>query len=240
LTNINSSQVIDAYESSVQDLATELELRTNLTCVAPDASGDPGARLDAGSVPIIFDAIYQAFACDLASAVTYSIGGETINQQRHTFLYDDSENDAGLLADLRANLHAASHKETDQAYRAQELVRTWHMSQVADLVDRLATTPDVDGSMLLDNTVIYLASAMSQNTHRKDDFCLAAIAGANTNLKGGMHYDCSGSTNNDLLTTLAQSVNVPVTDHGGYDQGGTRIAGLNNGPIGKMLKEVVS
>ena len=119
-------------------------------------------------------------------------------------------------------------------------MRGYQASLVANLVNRLSTTPDVDGSMILHNTVIFLTSAMSSNTHQRDNYCLAAIAGKNTNLKGGFHYDCSGSTNNDLLTTLAQGMMIPQAEFGGFNADGNAIATLNNGPITKMLKATLS
>lgn len=239
LINANASQVIDAYESSVQDLATELELRGASTCEVPSA-GNPGGGKTTDSPPVIMEAIHQAFACNLASAITYSVGGEQINQQRYADLYDASKHDANVLPELKLNLHAPSHKETPGAFMAQETVRAWQAGMVANLVDQLSTAVDVDGSMVMDNTVIFLTSAMSNNTHGRENFCLAALAGKNTNLQGGFHYDCAGHTNNELLTTLAQGVMVPDAEFGGFDATGNRLATLNTGPISKMLKEVLS
>ena len=242
LINANRAVVLDAYESSVQDLAAELELRANLSCVTPDAKGAPDSNSrNINSMPYVFESIYQAFACDLASVITYSVGGEQINQLSHGFLYDAAlYNDAALKTELTVNLHAASHKDTPQAYKAQELARGYQASLIADLVNRLSTTPDVDGSMIIDNTIIFIGSTMSSNTHQKSNYCLAALAGKNTNLKTGFHYDCSGSTNNDLLTTLAQGMMIPQAEFGGFNADGNAIATLNNGPITKMLKATLS
>lgn len=46
-------------------------------------------------------------------------------------------------------------------------------------------------------------------------------------------------TNNDLMVTLAQGVNVPITNHGGFRDNGNRVNSLNNGPITKMLKSTL-
>jgi len=238
LINANAAEVMDAYEDSVQDLATELELRAGRTCAAPSVGA--GGR-NMASPPMMMDAIYQALACDMASSISYSIGGEQISQIVHRGLYDAAvHNDSDVQATLNLNYHAISHRVTPAADKAHEIVRAWELSLVADLIDRLATTPDVDGSMVLDNTVIFMHSAMSHNTHNRTNFALAAYAGANTNLKGGFHYDCSGHTNNELMVTLAQGVTTPISEFGGYNQAGNRLSALNNGPISKMLKEVIS
>ncbi len=239
LVNANAATVMDAYESSVDELATELELRANLQCTPPDITGAPdnGAR-NASSTPFIFASIYQAFACDLASSITYAIGGETINQLKYQFLYDqEAHNDESLLDLLKKNFHAASHRNDPAADKAHELVRTYQAGLLAELLDKMSTTPDIDGSStMLDNTVIFVTSAMSNNTHKRGDYCHLLLAGSNTNLRGGFHYDCSGSTNNDLLTTIAGGLTLPDTSFGGYDASGTRLEQLNHGPITKMLK----
>lgn len=240
LVNANASGVLDAYRSSVEQLATELELRSDSVCVSPDVNQirADGKFVEAWEfVPHSFDNVFQALACDLVSSLTYSIGGETINQLRHRFLYDAAEHaDASLLGLLTKNFHAASHVTTPVAEKVHELVRTYQSEQLAGLLDKLSTTPDVDGSTILDNTVVFVTSAMSNNTHKVDDYGHLVIAGQNSGLKGGFHYDGSGSTNNDLLTTLARGLGLPDESFGGYDKSGALMAGINNGPIGKMLK----
>lgn len=238
LVNANAATVLDAYESSVDDLATELELRANLQCTTPDTTGAPSNnQKNESSTAYIFSAIYEAFACDLASSITYAIGGETINQLRYGFLYDEElYNDGDLQSLLNKNLHAASHRNDAAADKVHELVRTYQAGRIAELLDKMSTTPDVDGSMLLDNTVIFVTSAMSHNTHKRGDYCHLLLAGSNTNLRGGFHYDCSGSTNNDLLTTIANGLTLPDTSFGGYNASGNRLDELNQGPITKMLR----
>ena len=231
LINANAATVFDAYESSVDDLATELELRLNLQCTPPDTTGAPEGGRDEDSTAYIFEAIYEALACDLSSSITYAIGGETINQLRYDFLYDaDLHDDAGLQSLLNKNFHAASHRNDAASDKAHELIRAYQAGRIADLIDKLATTPDVDGSMILDNTVVFITSAMSHNTHARADYCHLLLAGSNTNLRGGYHYDCAGSTNNDLLTTIASGLTLPDTSFGGYNAAGDRLDELNHGP----------
>lgn len=241
LMNVNKELVMDAYEQSVQDLADELELRAANICELPDLSGVPGGK-NVNTIPYSFDSIYHAFACDLVSSVTYSIGGENINQFSHEFLYDQSHGDDSLRVLLRRNQHSASHRGDDVANKAHELVRRFQMQKLAETLDKMSATPDVRGGSILDNTVIFVSSTMSHNTHQRSNYAHLLIAGKNTNLRGGYHYDCADSpdvtqaTDNDLLTTIAQGLTLPITTFGGFN-GMNNVAVLNNGPITKMLKQ---
>ena len=137
---------------------------------------------------------------------------------------------------MAKNFHSPSHRNDDVANKYHELVRAYESQQLAILLDRLSTTIDSDGSTVLDNTVIFFTSQMANNTHKTVDYPLVIIAGKNSNLQGGFHYNCSNNTNNDLYTTLAQGMTMPDDNFGGHNRAGSYVADLNNGPISKMLK----
>jgi len=244
LAKENYNTALDTYNASVNDLARELELRQTSggSCVIPDSFsslGNGGRNSSENERADIFKVIAQAFACDAASSITYAIGGENINQHNHGFLYNAAEHDAEVNTLLKKNLHAASHITNDVSDKVHELTRIHQAEMMADLLDTMATTTDIDGSSVLDNTVIFWTSTMSQNVHKGSDFGLLLLAGKNTNLQGGYHYNLSDSTNNDLLTTIAQGLSSPIDNFGGYNRSGNFMNGLQNGPISKMLKTVL-
>ena len=244
LVQSNAAQVMDAYETSVNEIAAELEARASLGCETPgEPSNIPKDELDGRSMPLILDAVYHAFACDLASSLYYGLGGETRSFAKYPFLYDKNKHPGGLQKLLGRTNHTYSHGTDSDSLLAQQVARTYQMEEVAKLVDRLSETPDTDGSTLMDNTVIYLPSTYSHTTHKLDGrggIPLVALAGANTNLRTGRHYDIEGSTLNDVLTTMGQGTGVPLTNFGGYKASQDRVKNLNNGPIEKMLKKVIS
>jgi len=115
LNNASDSTVIDAYQSSVNDLAAQIEARNEdvsgqceIPGNIPDNLGVRGQSTE--STPLIFRNIQQAFACDLTSSLTYAIGGETINQLNHRDLYDEEAHADfdGVLGLLRSNQHQMS------------------------------------------------------------------------------------------------------------------------------------
>lgn len=237
--NTNFQERLDAYDESVGALATQLEITQTASCTIPsdfDSLGDGGRNSPGNERGEMLRVIGQLFSCDMVSSVTYGFGGELIDNHNYQFLNGDDNDVQNLLGD---NLHRASHRDDADARRVHELVRTFQSEQTALLLDRLSNTTDVDGSPMIDNTVVYLPTCMSHNTHQRDDYALAMIAGRNTNLITGRHYELGNDTNNDLLVTIAQGCNVPITDHGGYRANGNRENSLNNGPISKMLKNTL-
>jgi len=237
IANTNTSEVVTAYKESMESISREWNLKSSSTITMPDELLDVQNNQGEGDITNMFKNIYHAFKFDLVSCVTYAFGGENINQQRHSFLYNEEEHDDPELQTLlKKNLHASSHRTDDVADKVHEVVRTYQAQELATLLDRLSETEDTDGNMILDNTVVFFTSQMSNNTHKTDLYPYFIIAGKNTNLQGGFHYDCQGNSNNDLLTTLAQGLTLPDNSFGGHNRYGDYQSSLNNGPIKKMLK----
>ena len=237
LIHANKSTVLDAYESSVQAVAREVELRRDLVCDPGTRDTWPGAGSAAG-IEAMFDALYHMFACDLVSSVTLNLHA----LMRHNFLRGDAfvEGDADVQTIISRAYHNSSHNNTPVGARTQGIVNRWRNGFLAQLLERLAETPDVDGtSTILDNTVVCFTSAMSHNTHKTNEpYPTFLIGGRNTNLRGGWHVDASGRSNNDFLTTLAQTVTAPTPRFGGYNGAlAYRGESLNTGPIEEMLLE---
>jgi len=77
------SEKLDAYDQSVGDLATQIELQLNAEgCAVPSfgsneltAAGYPSNRADTLTL------IAQMFSCDMVSAATWTIGGEQFNRE---------------------------------------------------------------------------------------------------------------------------------------------------------------
>lgn len=242
LNNANKEEVIKAYQESIDSVSQELDLKSQNVFAIPaelaaGVTNSGSNKSDPDAVPLMFKNIYHAFANDMVSSITYAFGGEKINQHKYSHLYNEAEHsDAELKALMAKNFHSPSHQSTDVANKYHELVRIYESQQLAVLLDRLSTTIDLDGSTVLDNTVIFFTSQMANNTHNTSDYPLLIIAGKNSNLQGGFHYDCNNQTNNDLYTTLAQGMTMPDDNFGGHNRSGSYVSALNNGPITKMLK----
>jgi len=118
--------------------------------------------------------------------------------------------------------HTLSHLGDDDAAAVDKLTRinNWYAQQLAGLLSRLAAVPDVDGSTLLDNTLVLWSNELAKgNTHSRmgAPYVLAGHAGGA--LRAGRFLDYSGLAlpHNDLLVGLLNIMGLPDTSFGKPD-----------------------
>jgi len=140
------------------------------------------------------DLLATALACDLtrAASVQYSTG---FNRIRYPWVDSLKEG------------HALSHSATSDAAAWAELTRrqVWHAGELAYFMDRLASIPEGDGT-LLDSTLIVWGSDVSMgNSHSLDRMPYLIAGGAQGTLRMGQALAYQGATSSDLLLTLLRS-----------------------------------
>lgn len=118
-------------------------------------------------VALMQDLMVVALQCDLSRIFTFMLG-EAASNQAYDFI------------GVPGAHHAISHHQ-DQAEALQDLVKigAWEVQQLANLVARLAETPDGEGS-LLDSTLVYWSSEIqdgNNHTHRNLPVLLAGSWG---------------------------------------------------------------
>ena len=112
--------------------------------------------------------------------------------------------------------HAMSHHGNNQEKLAGLVkLNTYHMTLFADFIERLKSTPDVDGS-LLDHTLILYGSGMSESdTHSRVNLPTLLIGGANGRLKGNRHIQAAKETPiANLMVSLANKFDCNVEKFG--------------------------
>jgi hypothetical protein len=92
-------------------------------------------------------------------------------------------------------LHSTTH-HLELPESGPNLVKfiTYHMSLVAEFLDRLSSTPDGDGS-LLDHSLILFGSGMSEaNTHSRLNIPTLLVGGGSVGFKGNRHVQTAPET----------------------------------------------
>jgi len=239
LVQANAATVIDAYRSSVDAIATELELRGVGSCEdrTPDNVRDSGAGQQ--GIAQMFNAIYDLFSCGLTPSILL---GHSHTGSHGWLQNTDIVDSTGNSFVSRRNHHNLSHQNNEDAGAAQGLVMRGQIAEMSRLADRLSETPELDGSgdTMMDNTVMFYHQSMCRNTHgTRTPYYHFFLAGANTNVNRGMHFDCSEYSDNELFTTLAQSVGIPATQFGGFNAMQYRGETLNRGPISQALVQTL-
>ena len=126
-------------------------------------------------VKLMFDLVALAYQANLTRVASYIMVAEGTNRNYPFINVADS-------------FHPLSHHANDkERLRKLVLVQTWHMERFAEFLDKMASTPDGDGS-LLDHSMFMYGSNMS-NSDRHNNYPLPVIlvGGANGQLKGGRH-----------------------------------------------------
>ena len=72
-------------------------------------------------------------------------------------------------------------------------INTFYSAATATMLQEMATTPDIDGNMLLDNTVVvYLSEVARAWDHNQQNMPLIVFGGKNTHVQGGKYLKITG------------------------------------------------
>lgn len=150
------------------------------------------------------DLMVTAMSCDLTRIGSIQ-ASSAFNKIRFKFLGIDGRDG-----------HSLSHAGNNNAeLQGQwEKMLTWYSAQFAYLLERLASVPEGDGTML-DNTVVLWGSELSRgNTHDLNNLPFLLAGGAGGALQGGRHHVFQDQPHNDLLLTVLAAMDVEVEKFG--------------------------
>lgn len=130
--------------------------------------------------------------------------------------------------------HDASHYGSPESETARSFVamKRWFAERFAELIERLASTPDGAGTML-DSTVVLLCSELGDSNahdHKRVPFVVAG--GGGVRLRGNRSLDYRGAhggqneAHTKLLVSIATAVGVPVDTYGYAGHGNGGLEGL--------------
>ena len=112
--------------------------------------------------------------------------------------------------------HPLSHHQ-DEPAKLERLhkINEYHFRQFAYLVEKLATLPEADGTMLDSTLFLYGTGISDSNTHFHDDLPIALIGGKATGIKGGRYIRYADDTPlANLHMTILDKLGVPVDAFG--------------------------
>jgi hypothetical protein len=114
-----------------------------------------------------------------------------------------------------AHHNVSHHRDDPDLIDEKTRIDTYHVQLFAEFVEKLAATPDGDGS-LLDHSLILYGSGMGDgNLHRHDDLPLLLLGRLGGRIKTGQHIVYPKHTPmTNLLLTLLDSVGAPADSLG--------------------------
>ena len=202
-------QKIEQHLTKIRELeqALSAQIMPDSACKAPekvDTSGynpttglkssDDGSLRDNSTdvaIPkvgkLMVDMMVMALACEISAVGTLQWSD---TEAKHTFPW----------LDLREHHHFYQH---DGGFRPAECekIGVWYSEQHAYLLNQLAAV-DMGGHTLLDESVVFFGSELSDPPSHNKDSMPFLLAGGGGGLKGGRWLKHNGRSHNDLLLAI--------------------------------------
>lgn len=213
---------LDAHVTAIRSLEQSLGL---LDGSAVEAA--PGCKKPPPVNPIDFvttgkaqmDLLAMALACDLTRVASL--------QWRSSLT-------AFPWVNVNSEHHILSHQTGSAgADAALTKICTWNTEQFAYLLGLLKASPDLEGTTLLDNTLVYWPNELATGRHRLQNVPIVMATGDFTTAAGqklptGRFLKYPGGTmDSGLLTRLGQMFGLPIDNFGG--------AQWHKGPLPNLL-----
>jgi hypothetical protein len=165
--------------SDYLDTVREIERRVQMAggrdlagIEVPDAPVGELEDFDA-QVKLMFDLIALAYQADLTRIATYVMVAEGTNRTYNHVGVPDS-------------FHPVSHHSNDrERIRRLTIIQRYHMQRFADFLQKLAATPDGDGSVLDHSLFLYGSNMGNSNQHDNYPLPEVLVGGANGKHSGG-------------------------------------------------------
>jgi len=184
--------------------------------------------------------IKAAFACDLVRVATFMYSAGT-NWVVFPSSFQGATIGSGALGNNGQSTphHPPSHSNDDATRGWLTQINVFYSTITAQIIQEFANTPDVDGNMLLDNTIIvYVTEVARAWDHNQQNMPLLIFGGKNTGVQGGKYLkvtggslplQTSGTGNrpfNDMWLALAPQFGVNWNSLGDHTQYTGPLAGI--------------
>lgn len=126
-------------------------------------------------INLMFDLQVLAYKSDITRISTLMMAGEGSNVRFPR-------------SGVSEGFHNASHHSNEQKNKDQfAVLNNYHISVLKGFFDKLAATPDGDGSLLDHSLILYGSSMSDANEHNFDPLPVLLMGGANGLIEGGRH-----------------------------------------------------
>jgi hypothetical protein len=208
---------VEAQQAALEALA--LRLDRTFVCTPPTLSSQsPGDWQQSNwdnfdKMPQLADAqvrlLATALGCGLTHVASMQYGWCAANS-RHTFL-DAPEIFHGLSHDV---MSGAGTVVPDIETKLVAIHR-WYMEQLATFVQLLSDMPDLDGTSVMDNTLILVVNELSHGAlHSWQNMPFFLVGSAGGYFKTGRYVTFASKYHNDLLVSVLNAMGVDDTSFG--------------------------
>jgi hypothetical protein len=192
---------VEGYLDDVREIERRIKTsiereESNTAEVLPDAPVGTPEAFEA-HLKLMFDLLAIAYRADITRVSTVMFGKDLSPAS-----YPGSGN--------RGGFHGASHHANiRERMDAFALINKYHVSMLAYFIDKLASTPDGDGTLLDHSMILYGSSMSNGNQHDHDPLPLVLLGGASGALEGNRHIVAPPKTPmSNLLLGMMDKIGV--------------------------------
>jgi hypothetical protein len=164
-------------------------------------------------VQLMFDLLLVAFQTDSTRVATLMLAHDGSNRPFE---------DIGIVEGHHDLTH---HQNRPEWVHKVAEIDLWYVRQFAKFLDKLRSTPEADGSSLLDNSMIVFGSGNADgNRHTHSNLPILLAGGGGGTLQAGRYVDCGSQPACNLFLALADRVGLRDLERFGDSTG--RLANL--------------
>jgi hypothetical protein len=193
---------VDEYLEAVREVERRIETVERLGDDAglPALERPPGIPATFGEhVKLMYELQWLAFQADLTRVVTFMLGRE-LNFRTYP--------EIGLTQGHHTMSH---HQERPENIERYAKLNTYQTDLFAWFLNKLASTPEGDGTLLDHSLFLYGGAFGNPNLHAHIDLPLALVGGPAGRLGGGQHLvEHSGTPLSNLLLTMLDGADVRI------------------------------
>ena len=196
---------LEEYLESVRDVERRIQMvEQNGLVELPVVEQPVGIPSDyTEHATVMMDLLALAYQTDLTRISTFMLAKEVSYRSYPEIGVSDSH-------------HPLSHHQDDPAKLDRlHQVNEYHFRQFAQLVKRMAETPEGDGTMLDHTLFLYGTGISDSNSHFHDDLPIALVGGTAAGIHGGRYVRFpKGTPLTNLHVTVLGKLGTPVEQFG--------------------------
>ena len=147
---------------------------------------------------LMFDLQRLAYQTDLTRVTTFMMARELSGRTYPEIGVPDSH-------------HPTSHHRNDpESYEKLAKINVFHTTLFSYYLEKLASTPDGDGSLLDHIMLLYGAGMSDSNRHDNNNLPVVLVGGGSGQLQGGRHIKFAETPATNLHLTIMDKMGIPV------------------------------
>jgi hypothetical protein len=206
---------LDQYLTGVREIETRIE-KAERFGKAPDPAMDTPAGVPpeyAAYIQLMFDMMVLAFQTDSTRVATLLLA------------HDGSNRSFGDIGISEGHHDLSHHQNRDELIQKVSTIDLWYVKQLAQFLQKMESTKDVDGKSLLHNSqIVYGGGNADANRHTHTNLPILLAGQAGGRIAPGRYVQHGGKPASNLYLSMADNVGLRGLERFGDSTG--RLSGI--------------